>query len=288
MPQAAEEIVGGMPAPAPETVASKVKEDSVVRLLFVEDLAQWLAARYQPGRAGDGLNWNLQSLNLRYGAQLRGFNHGGEDAVSGRAALLRYAFNSPMLTALYDLYADRFVEALAHAASEPRQGKPPLTPEQTDDMFRAYARRFATLSGVVRGIASLKDFSARMAEAAQLSRRVGAVHGQMTEAVFALDEAREARSKNRMEAAQSRIDGFAAQYQRAVSERDAARRNFLNAVRQAAPGAREADDDGIMFAAAWMERRLSRDPQSLQTMIVAAGLLEDLSDRLRKAGSIAR
>lgn len=274
---------GVSPTPGAEPAVPTVREDSVVRPLFVEDLAQWLASRYQPGKDGGGVNWNLQSLNQRYGAQLRGFGHSGEDVFAGRAALLRYVFNTPMLTALYGLYADRFVEALERAARERA-----LTPEQTGDMLLAYAGRFAALGGAVRGIASLEDFQARMAAVAGLAQRATAVHSQMAEAVFALDEARTAGDKSRMNAAQLRVDGLNAQYQRLAGERNAAQQSLLRAVRQAGSGAHGMDDGSLMFTAHWMERRLNHDPQSGQAIAAAAQLLEDLAARLRKAGSAAR
>lgn len=268
---------------APPPIAPKVEEDNVVRMLFVEDLAQWLVVRYVPGRDGGSVTWSLSALNLRYG----GFTYRGEDVLAGRASLLRYVFNTPMLTALYALYVDRFVEALEQAAREPAQGRP-LTSEQTDEMFKAYAGRFAALGGVMQGVTALSDFAGRMSTMTKISQQITGVQSQMTEAVFALDEAREAGAATRMEAAQLRINGLNAQYQRLVADRHAVQQQMMNAIRQAAPAARGVDEDTIMFVAAWVERRLNHDPQSAQAVMTAARLLDDLSLRLRKAGSIAR
>lgn len=274
----------GTPEPV---VAPKVEEDSMVRPLFVEDLAQWLVARYQPGKDGGTVNLNLSALNMRYGAQLRGITYTGEDALAGRASLLRYAFNAPMLTALYNLYVDRFVDAMGQAAAEPWQGKA-LTPEQTDDMFKAYAVRFAALGSVLQGIGSMTDFPAKMAGVAKLAQQATNVHSQMAEAVFALDEAREAGNKSGIEVAQLRVNGLNAQYQRLMSERNTAQHTLVNAIRQGGANARGVDDDTILFVATWVERRIVKDAQTAQTVITASRLLDDLGARLRKAGSIAR
>lgn len=269
--------------PAPP-VQPKVEEDSAVRLLFIEDMAQWLVSRYQPGK---GILWGVSGINMRYGTQMHGISFQGADSTAGRAWLLRYAFNPAMLSALYNLYADRFVEELGTAAAAPRRGQP-LTPEQTDAMFQAYASRFTAFGGAFQGIASITDFSARMAGVAKLSQQAVGIHMQISEAVFALDEAREANSPSRMETAQLRINGLNAQYQKIVAERNMAQQALLNAIRRGGPTARGLDDDTLMFVASWMERRLAHDPGAAQSATTAAGLLDNLAGRLNKAASIAR
>lgn len=265
-------------------VLPKVEEDSAVRLLFIEDMAHWLVSRYQPGK---GILWGVSGINMRYGSQMHGLNYQGEDSMAGRAWLLRYAFNPAMLSALYNLYADRFVEDLGLAAAEPRRGQP-FTPEQTDAMFQAYAARFVAFGGALQGVASITDFSSRMAGIARLGQQVVGIHSQIAEAVFALDEARESNNATRMETAQLRINGLNSQYQRIVGERNTAQHALLNAMRQGGPAARGLDDDTLMFVASWMERRLASDPRAAQSAVTAAGLLDDLAARLRKAASIAR
>lgn len=285
-------VPSGVDSSAPEgevteqapPVQPKVEEDSAVRLLFIEDMAHWLVSRYQPGK---GILWGVSGINMRYGTQLHGLNYQGADTTAGRAWLLRYVFNPAMLSALYNLYADRFVEELGNAAAEPRRGQP-FTPEQTDAMFQAYAGRFAAFGGALQGIASITDFPARMAGVAKLSQQAVGIHMQIAEAVFALDEAREANSQSRMETAQLRINGLNAQYQKIMGERNMAQQALLTAIRRGGPAARELDDDTLMFVASWMERRLAHDPGAAQSATTAAGLLDNLAGRLRKAASIAR
>ena len=272
------------PSAALPPMEPKVEEDSTVRLIFVEDVAHWLVARYVPGK---GPTWGISSLNLRYGGQMHGLNPQGGDQTTSRAWLLRYAFNPSMLTALYNLYADRFVEELGKAAAEPRRGEP-LTPQQTDAMFLAYTTRLEALSGALQGIAAVTDFSARMNGIAKLTQQSLGVHTQVSEAVFALDEARESGNKTKLEAAQLRINGLNAQYQRIIADKTMAQQNLLSAIRQGGPAARGLDDDTLMFLAAWVERRMAQDPQASQAVVTAAGLLDNMAGRLRKAASIAR
>lgn len=278
------DVSAGEDGETPPAVAPKVEEDSVVSLGFVDGLAQWMVSRYQPGK---GVGWSLSGLNVQYGVKMHGLKYSGTDPYAGRASLLRYIFNAPMLAALYNLYADRFVAALGTAAQEPRQGKA-LTPEQTDALYKACAGQFSALAGVLQGVGSLTDFTARMENIARLSQQATGIHSQTAEAVFALDEAREANSKGRMEAAQLRVTGLNAQYQRVMGERKAAQQQLVQAIRRAAPAAGGVDEDTTLYVAAWLERRRAENPHSVQTALTASRLLDDLASRLRKAGSIAR
>lgn len=267
-------------------VKPKVEEDSVVRLLFVEDVAQWMVSRYQPSKDGGRTGAGVQSANLRYGTTLRGITYRGEDLLAGREALFRYAFTPSMLPALYALYVDRFVESLAQAAAEPRQGQP-LTAQQTDDMYRAYAERFTTLARVLDNIARVPDLRARMDKLNKSIQKAIDIHAQVAEAVFVLDEAREVGKDGPIEAAQLRVNGLNAQYRRAIDERTLAQQALVSAIR-GTDSARILDEDTVMFVALWIERRLAKQPEAQDSARVAAQLLHDLAKRLQQAASVAR
>ncbi len=288
-------IQGMVPTPAdpgaegeadPDAVpmAPKVEEDSVVRLQFVDDLADWMVSRYQPGKSGGTSGAGVQSANLRYGSALKGL--GGGDIPAGREALLRYAFTPTMLEALYNLYADRFVEHLGTAAATPQQGKV-LTPAQIDEMYRLYAAKLAVLAGVLEGVASVQDLSQQLENVEKSAQRALDIHTRVAEAVFALDQAREDGNQTKIEAAQLRVDGLNAQYQRAMNERAAAQQALTSVVRSRG-ATREADDDTILFVAGWAGRRQAKHPHTQATLHKGAQLLRDLSGRLQRAGSVAR
>lgn len=264
----------------------KVEEDSVVRSLFVEDVAQWMVSRYQPGKDGGRVNAGVQSANMRYGTSLRGITFRGEDLLAGREALFRYAFTPGMLQALYSLYVDRFVEDLAQAAADPRQGQP-LTAEQSDEMYRAYAGRFTALARVLDNIAAVPDFRQRMETLNKSAQKAIDIHVQVGEAVFVLDEAREAGKDGPIEAAQLRVNGLNAQYRRAIDERTQAQQALVNAIR-GTDSARILDDDTVLFVANWMERRLAKQPEAMQSARAAGQILHDLAKRLHQAASVAR
>ncbi|MDE7064960.1 MAG: hypothetical protein K2O70_05740 [Desulfovibrionaceae bacterium] len=285
VPTPAEPGAEGEIDPDAVPIAAKVEEDSVVRPQFVDDLAAWMVSRYQPGKGGGSSGVGVQSANLRYGGALKGFGISG-DIPAGREALLRYAFTPTMLEALYELYADRFVEHLGTAAATPQQGKM-LTPSQIDDMYRLYAARLALLAGVLDGVAAVPDLSQKLEAMEKSAQRALDIHTRVTEAVFTLDQARENGSRTRIEAAQLRVDGLNAQYQRAINERTVAQQALTSAVRSRG-AVREADDDTILFVAGWAGRRQAKHPHTQATLRKGAQLLRDLSGRLQRAGSVAR
>lgn len=267
-------------------VLPKVEEDSVVRSLFVEDMAQWMVSRYQPSKEGGRVGAGVQSANMRYGTSLRGITYRGEDVLAGREILFRYAFTPSMLRALYGLYVDRFVEDLAQAAAEPRQGEA-LTAQQTDEMYRAYAARFSALSQVLDNIAAVPDLRERMDKVNKSTQQAIDIHSQVAEAVFVLDEARDAGKDGPIEAAQLRVNGLNAQYRRAIDERTLAQQALVASIRGTGEG-RTLDEDTVMFVAMWIERRMAKQPEAQQTAKVAAQILQDLAGRLRQAASVAR
>lgn len=265
-------------------VVPKVVEDSVVRSLFVEDLAEWMVSRYQPRNNGNAAG--VQAANMRYGTTLRGITYKGEDILAGRESLFRYAFTPAMLSALYGLYADRFIEDLGKAAAEPAKGQP-LTAQQTDAMYQAYAARFNALGQVLESISAVPDLRQRMEKVNKSTQKAIDIHAQVAEAVFVLDEAREAGKDGPIEAAQLRVNGLNAQYRRAIDERTLAQQALLASLR-GGNTARGVDDDTILFVATWIERRLAKQPDAQKTAKVAAEILYDLSKRLQEAGSVAR
>lgn len=269
--------------PLPPAVP-KVEEDSIVRSLFVEDLAQWMVARYQPKNSSSAVG--VQAANMRYGTSLRGIVAKGDDILAGRETLFRYAFTPTMLRALYGLYADRFVEDLGQAAAEPQKGQA-LTAQQTDEMYLAYASRFGALGQVLETIANVPDLQARMDKVNKSVQKAVEIHSQVAEAVFVLDEARDAGKDGPIEAAQLRVNGLNAQYRRAIDERTVAQQALLSSLRGRG-GSRSVDDETVLFVATWIERRLVKQPEAQQTAKVAAEILYDLSKRLQQAASVAR
>ncbi len=263
-------------------IAPKVTQDAKVPRTFVDDVAVWLVNRYS---SRGGANFNLSSINLRYGQKMHTLlPEGKKDVHSARMDLLRYAFNPPMLSALYNLYAPDFVQSMKHAAENPQKGKK-LVPEK---VLQAYATEFNILGGVLHGIGAMPDFSKRMQTLEKSIEASLDIHAELTEAVFAYDSAVEKKDTNAAKTAQLRIDGLNAQYQRSIHDRTLAKEALISSVRRQSSVANNMDSDSIVYVAQWLERRLEQgqDAESLSQSAKTAGeLLQNLSGKLQEAST---
>ncbi|MBD5557588.1 MAG: hypothetical protein HDQ92_03245 [Desulfovibrio sp.] len=250
-----------------------VTEDSRVRAGFVAELARWLAARYRPGPRGGTLAVTVQALNQRLGVAQAGMVPGG------RAGLLRYAFHPSMIQGLYNLYVGRFLQDLDDAAK--RRG---LDEAQNRQFHLALAGRAVILAGALEGVASLPDMAAQLAHVEKLAQNAVDINAQMAQAVFELDEKRAANApRQELAAGQLRVDGLAARYRRALDEQNTAQRALVAAIRK--DGGQGMDDEGLLFVAHWVERRLAADRNALAAVRAAAGVLRDLGRRCAEIGA---
>ena len=257
------------------------KDDAVVRIAFIDDLANWMVKGFQPTRTGT-LTTSIQEANLRYGVGIRGLARLGDDLPAGRSAALNYVFTADMLPALYQLYAPRFMEAVSRAISGEIDGKI-LSPNQKKAFYTLYARQFQSVSGALQGIAELPDFTARMDAQRRLAQNVVSTNARYAELVFARDEARAAGDKARAALLQQSVDEASHAYQNAVLLREQGRDQLAAAIRKN-QGARTIDNDTLLYIAAWVERRIHNDPSRLAATSKAAQLFHDLSGRFDRAG----
>lgn len=275
-----------------ETVVSPEvgrQDDAVVRVMFIEDLAKWLVAGYQPSGGGKGrLTVNLQAANLRYGAGMRGLSWIGDDLPKGRAEALDYVFTPDMLSALYKLYIERFMAAMGRAGEAPAADGKRLSAEQLSDMYNLYARRFRGLSGSLQGVASLPDLTRRMDDLHEAARRVVAANSAYSDVVFAFDAAREQGDAARAAELRRQADAAGRRYREAVVERERVAAALARAIRQNA-AARALDDDTLLYVASWVNRRVSKQPQAVEAAFQAATLFLELAQRFEQAsGRISR
>jgi hypothetical protein len=259
-------------------------EDNVIRPDFVNDLANWLVTRYRPApQGGKGQTGaSLQAANMRYGVNMRGMERQNKDPAGARAHILRYAFNPTMLEALYGIYADRLVDGVARAALAPDQGRA-LSEAQLDDLYKIYAAFFADLAGAAGGIAAMPDLKGRIENINRANQQTIALHRQITENVFALDEAREKKDDAAIPGIQARLDNLNGRYRAGLQEQNNARAALVSAIRGHGP-AQRLDDDSLLFLALWIERRMDKQADALDAVRKASALLADLSRRFEKAG----
>lgn len=264
----------------PQVVAPKVVEDTRVRFGFVDDLAAYLVESYTPGARGGSLSISPQSLNSRYGVNLTGLDGG---AQGGREGVLRYAFHPTMLHGLYNLYVDRFLEAVALESQQPHKGRT-LTQAQARQMYMVFAGRLVTTATALDAVLKVPDLRGRLAALEAKADAVREVGGQMTGAVYELDNQRQqGASEAELAAAQLAVDSLGTRYRHAVDEQDAVRRDLVNAVRT--QGAQGMDEDTLLFMARWVDRRLQQDPEARAAVQAGIGILRDLGRRFAQGGA---
>ncbi|ABM29000.1 hypothetical protein [Nitratidesulfovibrio vulgaris] len=278
-------VVGNATQPTPAVPM----EDAVVRYAFVEDLASWLVTNYHPrgthpeARKSGFVSAGLKAANLRYGTGMTGLSWSGESLAAGRSAVLAYAFTSPMLDALYRMYADRFMAAVAEAAAAPRDGKT-LTVDETKEMYRLYAKRFRALSGAFEAASGMKDFSRRVGAWTEASDAAADANASFMETLNAYETARDNGTAQEAEAARKLMDISGKRYQQSIMMRERARETLAEAMRSR-PEARGLDDDTLVYVAMWVQRRVQGAPERMDAVRMAAKLAGDLGSRFEAAAS---
>ena len=261
------------------------KDDSVVRIAFIDDLARWLRQNYIPtGRSGV-LTSSLREANLRYGVGMRGLAWIGDDLPAGRSAALAHVYTRDMLSSLYSLYIDRFMEAVARSLDEPVDGRT-LSPEQKRRFYLAYAGQFRSLSGTLQGIVALPDFTVQMNDLQQGAQRVVAANARYSELVFARDAAQEQGNSGRVAELGVQVAEAGKIYQQAVVSREQSREALAQTIRIRGNAGR-MDTDSILYVAAWVERRVRNHPEKMDATRQAAALFLDLAQRFESAGQEA-
>ncbi len=259
---------------------AKVSEDDLVPLPFVDDVATWLVKRYNPK---NGTNFSLGLINARYGTGMyRLMPQGKQDVYGSRAQLLRYAFNAPMLKALYGLYAERFVKAMDIAAQKEVQAGKKIVPTK---LFSAYANDFHILGDTLRAIGSTTDFDVHMKSYDTASQNVLQIHKEITDAIHNLNIAKEKGKATRAIALQ--IQELNAKYRRSIQERNSSKENLVSSIRKNISKQNRMDSDSILFVAMWLERRIATGisgENAINNARIAGELLQDLSSKLSQSG----
>ena len=263
------------------------KDDQVVRIAFIDDLASWLVSHYvpaaTPGRSGR-LSASLQGANLRYGMGMTGLAWIGDDLPAGRTAALNHLFTPGMLDAIYRLYVDRFMEAVNRSAATPLPSGEALSPAQRSEFFKLYARQFRGVAGALQALASMPDFNRQMENLSAAAQRVVDTNAQYSELTFAADEARSNGELTRYSTLRQQMAAKGQQYQQAVIAREQAKSAFVQALKRT-PEARYLDDDALLFIASWIDRRTHNNPEKLTAAGQAANLFRDLAGHFDAAAA---
>jgi hypothetical protein len=271
-------------APAP---AAPPTEDAVVKLGFVNDLAQSLAEAYHPAgtRQNPGAKalvvTSFRKLNMRYGTEFTGLAHEGQDPEKVRPVLFDYLMNPVVLRAVSNLYAEPFTLALAEAGrgSEREFGSEAkgfetrtLSQAQISEMLRLYAGQARDLGTCFRIFAERRDLTtavARLVEAAQRVNNAYAAYKEMEAG----------------KAARQAMDAQGEEIKRSIAERERLRLGLLAGVMPQGSAAKSfsLSEGDVLDVAGWVYRRVRANADRMNAIGALAQLLPELAARLEAA-----
>ncbi len=275
---------GTAAAPAP---AAPPTEDGVVKLGFVNDLAQNLAEAYHPGgtRQNPGsqplITTSFRKLNLYYGTEFTGLAHEGQDPEQVRPVLFSYLMNPVVLRTVATLYTEPFILALAEAgrSSEREFGSEAkgfetrtLSPAQIAEMLRLYARQARDLGACFRVFAERRDLTTAVARLVEAAQRVNTAYTAYKE--MEADKA-----------PRQAMDAQGEEIKRSIAERERLRQGLLAGVMPQGGAAKNFSltEGDVLDVAGWVYRRLHAAPDRINAVGALAQLLPELAARLEAA-----
>ncbi len=290
-PQTADGSIGAKPVaqssppaehvPVSGRIISMYREDSVVRMGFVEDLAQVLVENYWPAHTRPGrdnsrgiITTDIVALNRRYGANLTGLHakqaQGTENQALSRARVYTYVMSPSMIEALEKLYADNFMRLVRNAAhNQARSGRDgvrrALTQAEYVEMYSLYASDFKKTASALHNYAGTPN-AYSMTGVWQDSE------SKTQRANLAYIEAQSDNPESSKTAALGRA------YQAAVAEREKARGSVV--AMMSYNEARQLDAETLLYIASWAKRR---GPAASASIEACASLLDRMAERFKKA-----
>ena len=222
-------------------------EDSVVGLAVIQDLAKFLADNYWPAgthpraRRRGISTATAKWANAKFGVRLPGFSVNQARIAQERTRVLNYVFMPSMIRGLYDLYAERFLNALEQEALSQRRGpgERPLSGAERAEMFMLYGTMAKGLAGTVRAYADTPGARALTKACLDTEQRAEEVHQSFLEAMRTNAPGRALLAK---------------QYQIAVLQREQQRELLVSALRRNGTP-QGLDSDTVMYTALWLYRR---------------------------------
>ena len=250
------------------------RQDSVVTVAFVRDVARWLVSGYVPSRRegrGGRTTATLMYGNFRYSnsGALRSVER---DPLKSRSGVLNYVFTPGMLKALYRMYAPCFVEEMERAA---RSGRSPLSDAQVADMFLVYAGEFQRLSASLDAAAGA-DLAALSSAVRRAAEKEAAANDGFARAYTALSLAREAGNKEEVAIQSRRMEECSREAGMYAARQERARADMVHAIRRSAEG-KTLSSAELVFLGEWLSRRRASEESVRAAAFVCrsmAGLCE--------------
>lgn len=273
----------------PSHTERRKKDDTVVRIGFINSLAAWMVKNYIPpskSTVSGSINVTLQSLNMRYGIGMTGLSWKGADPQTARSAILRYVFTPSMLDALYRLYVDRFMKALSEELSVRRHNNV-LTLKQKQEFYRLYATQFRGISSILQGIATIPNFVQKVDDIKLAAKRVVDTNTKYVNLVSCTDKCKELGNNVELQQLIKKVTAASKAYQQAIITRERMIKSLILSIKQHSTTL-ILDDSNILFLANWVYRRVKSDPGNIDAVLQASTVFLDLAKRFEMTSGIIR
>jgi len=291
-PEASMEERNGM---KPESLANSTapaekpepQTDRLVRPAFIQDLASMCLKSYLPPHSmGNATRSPLSTLsfkklNMHYGVDMTGLETGTRDVMKARDAVFSYLLTPRIMSTVYSIYADSFVQELSEQATHSYYDFTPggaaiesrvMNAKECQQMREYYAELVREVGATFTALGSHEELPETMRRYRKASKRV-------TEAyiAFADLEAQGASSK--------RLDNLSQEIKQALGEREHMKSVILSMAPDADSRSLLAHSD-ILDIANWIARRFKGTTNALPAIQTIGTLSQQLAGKLEQKQSI--
>lgn len=229
-----------------------IPSDAVVTHGFVQDLGNYLVARYLPARvkrnpaAKPRFDLNVKSMNIRYGADFPGLNVDPEDILGSRKVIFQHVTDERVLDFLHTAYTPLFLDNLEQALAGvtyvlPSGQATGITEAQRAEMLKLLASRLRGIGQIVAVLARTESIQPLVAKYLADADKVGDAHLNFW-------------NLQANNASSTHINDASAQIKTAIQMREMSRQRLLqNIVSTANPRGMDASE--LIYLAQWVHRR---------------------------------
>lgn len=287
IPSSPESTSGTKVEPTP--VIKKVTEDSVVRPSFITDLSRLIVKSYHPkgsdsAAAGYSTLLDAKVINVHYGVEMTGLSWSGDDLAVGRRSVMRYALRPTMISALYALYKERFMNAVTTEINTAKRSfdgtERLLTQEERDAFYTVAATQLRATAGVIKSCAKVDSAMNDIGVWLESERETLAANQRFQSALHDYQVSKEMKSTQSVtDAAERKMKAEGTAYEEAIRSREEHKTTLADMIRKF-KWTKAQDDQTNLYIASWVFRRSKDLSNPKEVMMTIQDKLLDLADAM--------
>lgn len=244
--------------------------DEIVRHDFVQDMSEYLIARYLPGGtkknpAPEGrFDLNVKSLNIRYGVDFPGLNVDQTDTLGARKTVLSHVLQESVLEFMHAAYMPLFLDNLERGLQSSTHTLPSgeevaITEEQRKEMLGLLAAKLRMIGRTVATLAKTESIRPLVAKYLEDIENVSQAHLAFW-------------NLQGQNATVTASNDASARIKTTIQTREISRQRLLQAIVSSAdPQGMDASE--LIYMAQWVYRRGLEDPKTMVSVAKAGELL---------------